>query len=171
MSELRRVLPLDRLGAGWTEFVVEADAAECAALAARLGVPAVLGLRCGFRLKAGRRGVVAAEGMLDAQLVRECVVTLEPFEVAVAEAFRVQFVPAERLAEAPEDAALDPDSDDEVGYEGQSLDLGEAAAEQLALGLDPYPRKPGVALAEDEEAGAGGAFAALARLRGAGSGG
>lgn len=167
MSELHRLLPLDRLGAGWTEFVVEADGGECEALAARLGIPAVLALRCGFRLKAGRRGVVAAEGALEARLVRECVVTLEPFEVAVAEAFRVQFVPSERLAEEPEDAAIDPDSDDEVGYEGKALDLGEAAAEQLALGLDPYPRKPGVALAEAEPE-AGGAFAGLARLRGRG---
>ena len=165
MSELRRMLPLDRLGTGWTEFVVEAGDGECQALAARLEIPSVLALRCRFRLKAGRRGVVAAEGMLDARLVRECVVTLEPFEVEVAEAFRVRFVPAERLAEEPEDAEVDPDSDDEVGYEGQSIDLGEAAAEQLALGLDPYPRRPGVALAEDEAPAVGGAFAALAGLR------
>ncbi len=165
MSELHRPLALDRLGAGWVEFVVEADGAECAALAARLGVPAVLALRCAFRLKAGRRGVVAAEGSLAARLVRECVVTLEPFEVAVEEAFRVQFVPAERLAGEPEDAALDPDSDDEVGYEGQALDLGEAAAEQLALGLDPYPRRPGVEMPAEAGPEAGGAFAGLAGLR------
>ena len=165
MSELERLLPVDRLGAGWTEYVVEAKEAECAALAQRLGIPAVLALRVAFRLRAGRRGVVAAEGSLAARLVRECVVTLEPFEVAVAEEFRVQFVPAERLAEEPEDAEVDPDSDDEVGYEGQSIDLGEVAAEQLALGLDPYPRRPGVALAEDEAPTVGGAFAALAGLR------
>ena len=165
MSELRRPMPLDRLGQGWTEVVVEAEGAECEALAARLGIPAVLALRCAFRLKAGRRGVVAAQGALQARLVRECVVTLEPFEVAVAEEFRVQFVPSERLAAEPEDAAVDPDSDDEVGYEGQVLDLGEAATEQLALGLDPYPRRPGVALAEEAEPEADGAFAKLARLR------
>lgn len=167
MSEMQRLLPLDRIGAGWFDFVVEASGEECAALAGRLGIPSVLSLRCAFRLKAGRRGVVAAEGSLTARLVRECVVTLEPFEVAVAESFRVQFVPAERLAEEPEDAAIDPDSDDEVGYEGQSIDLGEAAAEQLALGLDPYPRRPGAALPEDGAQASGGAFAGLARLRGA----
>ncbi len=166
MSELHRALPLDRLGAGWVDFVVEADGEECAAVAQRLGIPAVLALRCAFRLKAGRRGVVAAEGSLSGRLVRECVVSLEPFEVAVAEEFRVQFVPAERLAEVPEDAAIDLEADDEVGYEGQALDLGEAAVEQLALGLDPYPRRPGVALPEEAEPEAGGAFAGLARLRG-----
>ncbi len=170
MSELSRVVPLDRIGAGGLEFEVEAGASECAALAVRLGVPAVLSLRCAFRLKAGRRGVVAAAGQLAARLVRDCVVTLEPFETSVAEAFQVRFVPAEQLdpAVCGEDL-LDPDSDDEIGYEGAGIDLGEAAAEQLALGLDPYPRRPGVvslpAGPADDEPGVVAPFAALAALR------
>ena len=31
-------------------------------------------------------------------------------------------------------------------YGGDSIDLGAALAEQLALALDPYPRKPGAKL-------------------------
>ena len=37
----------------------------------------------------------------------------------------------------------DPEAPDEIGYADGMLDLGEAAAEQLALALDPYPRSAG----------------------------
>ena len=42
-----------------------------------------------------------------------------------------------------------------------TIDLGEAAAEQLALALDPYPRAPGAVLEMEEEPEAA-PFAALA---------
>ena len=38
---------------------------------------------------------------------------------------------------------------------GDSLDVGEIIAEELALSLDPYPRKPGIAV----EIGPGGGAA------------
>jgi hypothetical protein len=44
------------------------------------------------------------------------------------------------------------------------LDLGEAAAEQLALALDPYPRKPDARLLGAAEDPPGFPFAALAPL-------
>jgi len=44
----------------------------------------------------------------------------------------------------------DPESDDEIPYLGASIDLGEATVEQLALTLDPYPRKPDAVLPEEE---------------------
>ncbi len=63
----------------------------------------------------------------------------------VEESFQVRFVPS---GEETDD--IDPDADDEVGYEGNQIDLGEAAAEQLALALDPYPRMPDADLPEAE---------------------
>ena len=128
-------------------------------------IPAVLSLRCTFRLTLESGGVVLAEGALEARLVRDCVVSLEPFETAVAERFRLRFVPAELLAEADEDALLDPDADDEIPYDGAAIDLGEAAAEQLALAMDPYPRRPGAALPDEASEAAESPFAALSRLR------
>ena len=49
VSELARPLALERIGAGLT-MVVEADEAECAAIAARLLVPSVERLRCAWTL-------------------------------------------------------------------------------------------------------------------------
>lgn len=125
------------------EMVVEADAAERIAVAHRLNEPAIESFTCRFRLsEADKKGRVTAEGLLAARLTRTCVVTLEEFPVVVAEQFTVRFVPAETGDEQP-DLELDLDADDDVPYDGVTIDLGEAAIEQLALALDPYPRKPG----------------------------
>ena len=64
------------------------------------------------------------------------------------------------------EGADDPDHPDELPYDGASLDLGEATVEQLALGLDPYPRQAwrgatGGGRMDDPED----AFAALAKWR------
>jgi uncharacterized metal-binding protein YceD (DUF177 family) len=123
-------------------------------------LPAIGALSCRFRLQPLAPGVVRAEGMLQARIVQTCVVTLEPFESDLAEAFAVRFVPEAEVAEE-----IDFEAEDEIPYAGAAIDLGEAAAEQLALALDPYPRKPGVALPAHEAGEQDGAFAALSRLR------
>ena len=156
-SELPRPLAVERLPAS---FMVEATAAECAALAERLRIPAVHGVRCRFTLR--RQGpAVHADGVLEARVEQSCVVSLEPVEQVVMERFHVRFVPASALAE--EDG--DPDTPDELPYDGNTIDVGEAAAEQLALALDPYPRRPDAVLDPAAQDEAGGSFAGLAGLR------
>jgi uncharacterized metal-binding protein YceD (DUF177 family) len=109
-------------------------------VARRLGVPAVAALTCRFRLTR-ISGAIVAEGRLDAMVTHVCVASLDEFEAPVTEEFRVRFVPAGRESEE-----LDVDADDEIPYSGGMIDLGEAAVEQLALALDPYPRKPDAAI-------------------------
>lgn len=138
MTELPRPLPLDRIGPAAIEQVVEARPAELEPLARRLLIPAVHRLRCRFRLRRAGGALIEADGQLEAEVVQVCVASLDEFAHAVREAFTVQFVPAG--TESEDD---DPDSPDQIPYSGKSIDLGEAAAEQLALALDPYPRKPG----------------------------
>jgi uncharacterized metal-binding protein YceD (DUF177 family) len=118
---------------------VEATPAECAALARRLGLPSILSLSCRFRLAATGKGSVRAEGELEALVSQVCVVSGEVFEAPVRERFAVRFVPA-----GSENPDPDLEDDDEIPCPGETMDLGEAAAEQLALALDPYPHAPGV---------------------------
>jgi uncharacterized metal-binding protein YceD (DUF177 family) len=154
--EFSRPVPADRIGTAGTEHHVEATAAECAALAARLRVPAVRALACTFRLKREPGGRIAATGRLTARLLRDCVVTLDAFETGIAETFAVVFVPEASLS--PE---LDLESADEIPCAGGLIDLGEAAAEQVALTLDPYPRRAGAALTAGEAEPAASPFAVL----------
>ena len=158
--ELSRVLAVDRVGRGGLDFVVTATEAECAALARRMAIPAVRALVCRFELTAHPGGVVAASGHLQAEVVQSGVVTLEDVPGTVDERFSVSFVPEAELSDA-----IDPESDDEVGYTGGVMDLGEAASEQLALSLDPFPRAPDAMLPEAARDDAAHPFAGLAQWK------
>ena len=161
--ELSRILPIERVGNG-LDFDVAATPAECAALAARMGLEAIASLACRFTLKRARiRGEIAAvlaEGRLQARITQSCVVSLDPFDADIAEDFTVRFVP-----EGSEREDVDLEDEDEIPYTGNAIDLGEAAAEQLALALDPFPRKPGASLPEDTAPDTRTPFAVLGRLR------
>lgn len=156
MTELSRVLAVERLPAAVT---VEADAAERAALARRYNIPAVERLSCRLTLRRSR-DTVFAEGDLRAEVVQTCVVSLDPVAQSVREVFTVRFVP-----EGEEIGDEDPESPDELPYAGTTIDVGEAVAEQLALALDPYPRRPDAVMDPSADAEGLGAFAALAGLR------
>lgn len=157
--ELHRPIPIDRIGAQGLDMEITASAEERTALAARMQVPAIGELHCRFQLRRVG-GVIAAEGLLRARLTQVCVVTLDEFEHGVSEDFAVHFVPT-----GEEDEDPDPDAVDQVPYIGNAIDLGEAAAEQLALVLDPYPRKPGAELADPDDVDVSNPFAALANRR------
>jgi len=160
IPELHRPIAIERVGsAGW-DVTVEASPAECAALARRMELPGVLALRCGFHLERDTAGSVIVLGHLLARVVRTCVVSLEEFTAVVEERFTVRCVPAGE--ESDDD---DPDTPDEIGYADGTLDLGEAAAEQLALALEPYPRAPGAVLPDLPDDADATPFAALEALR------
>lgn len=163
MTELSRLVALDRIGAGF-EYVIEAQPDELEPLARRLLIPAVNRLHCAFTLRRVAEGVpegvIEAQGLLEAEVVQTCIVSAEPFAQEVSETFEVQFVPAG--TEAPDD---DLETPDQIPYDGHALDLGNAATEQLALALDPYPRKPDAEESAPEGEPAPGPFAALAGLR------
>ena len=138
---------------------LEANPAERARLAARFGLPAIDRLTCRFTLHPLPGGGLTAQGQLAAQVRQECVVSTEPFAAAVTEDFSLRFVPPQALS-----ADIEVDGPDDIPITGANVDLGEAAAEQLALALDPYPRHPD--LPEPPEAAAdepGSPFAALRR--------
>jgi uncharacterized metal-binding protein YceD (DUF177 family) len=167
-GEFARPLSVDRIGpsghqTGRTaayDVTVEANPAELAALAQRLQLPAIGALICRFRLRPEQSGTIVAEAWLDAVVTQICVVSLDEFAAPVSDHFTVRFVPA-----GNETDDIDPESDDEIPYSNGVIDLGEAATEQLALVLDPWPRKPDATLPDamtDEPASA---FAALRHKR------
>lgn len=158
VPELSRPFAVAKVGAG-TQVVVEAQPEECVALAARMGVPAIHGLTCRFELRRDGAEMVAAAGLLRARLSQVCVVSLEAFESELVERFAIRFVPAGQESEA-----LDIEADDEIVYEGEVIDLGEAASEQLALALDPFPRRPGAEMPVESATPDASPFASLGRL-------
>lgn len=131
-----------RLGALEPRAVeLRANPAECAALAARFQIPAVTRLEARLTLLPETGGATRLEGRLLADVVQACVVTLEPVAQRVDVPLDLRLLPA---GASPTDD--DPDSPDEIETVGDSVDLGEVVAEQLALALDPYPRAPDAAI-------------------------
>lgn len=160
--ELSRPISRSKIRPEGLAIVVRATAEECAAVAARMDIPAIRSLECFFNLSAEASGdSIFAEGSLRAEVTRICVASAEEFETPVEEEFEIRFVPAGEAREDP-----DPDLPDEIPYEADTIDLGEAAAEQLGLALDPYPRMPGATVPGIEDDEATSPFSVLARRAG-----
>ncbi len=158
---LSRLVAVDRLPEGGAHAKVEATPDERAALAQAFKIPAVHALTGEFRIKGSLRRMNVA-GTVRGRVSQVCVVTLEPFEADVAEGVDVDFT--EHLGPEPEGRdEADLDRPDEI-VNGK-IDLGALTAEFLALGLDPYPRKPGVAFDAAPADGPDSPFAALGRLK------
>ena len=113
---------------------------------------------------------------MSARVRQICVVSLDEFVSDVAEPVDVRFAPEAEVEELAAARAARPGGDDEDLEDlpdpivNGRVDLGSLAAELLVLGLDPYPRKPGVAFpdpvpdaAEELDASP---FAALKALKG-----
>jgi uncharacterized metal-binding protein YceD (DUF177 family) len=122
-------------------------------------------------------------GEIAATAGQTCVVSLEPVENEIRERIDLVFAPGMSALQSdaePEDTDLDAKDLDPKDLEAKDLDakeppealvdgtvdLGAIAIEFLILGIDPYPRKPGVVF---EGASVGEAsshpFAGLAKLK------
>lgn len=164
-TEFSRLERIDMIGEGEREIAVTATAHERAALAARFGLKSVDRLEGVFRVKRDAAGIVA-RGTVRAAVVQSCVVTDDPLPVSVEEPVALRFV----AGDAPEgdEIELSEDALDTMEFDGAAIDLGEAAAETMALALDPFPRGPNAAAAlreagviSEDEAKPLGAFAGL----------
>ena len=150
--EFSRLFRIAELGNRELTLELEADADERVALAGRFGLVALTSLRVEARLRWRRDGVLLRlSGHLQAALVQNCVVTLEPFSSTVEEKFSLLYRPHAGLyrshAGQSEGAGAAPDGEEEAeNLDSDSLDVGEAVAEELALAIDPYPRNPGADL-------------------------
>ena len=132
-----RVASLDRSRP--TRFDLQADEAARAAIAEHLGLLGIDSLR--FRGELAPVGAAdwRMTGRLTADVVQECVVTLEPLSGRIDERIGRDF-----LADAGGlSLDLDLDAEDEPDEFTDVIDPGAVAIEALALALDPYPRAPG----------------------------
>jgi uncharacterized metal-binding protein YceD (DUF177 family) len=169
-DEFSRTIKAGHIHETAQRHVVTADERAREILAKRFGLPAIAALKGGFTLSHERGGVIAARLEMTATVTQVCVITLEPFQAEIADTVDLRFVPASHHAakEGEEEEDLTPealDGPDEIPYDNDLLDLGEALAEQLALSLDPYPRAPGAVLPDEAQDQASHPFAALrARL-------
>ncbi|MCZ6605625.1 MAG: DUF177 domain-containing protein, partial [Alphaproteobacteria bacterium] len=156
--------------------VVQATDREMSALAQRLELFGLAKFTAELALARVRGGEILVAGRVRARVTQTCIVTLGEVEGEIDETFELKFTPD--TSSPPADMVISGTHEDPPEpLDGETIDIGEIAAQQLSLALDPYPRAPGVdfeAIDAGPEAGGqtaekpavSGPFAALARLKG-----
>jgi uncharacterized metal-binding protein YceD (DUF177 family) len=158
--EFSRPVDLARLGREEALHEIAASEAERAALARRFGLLSLDRFEARVRLRRLAGGMVRLAAAFEADLVQECVITLEPVPSRLEERFSLVY----GALEATTEVILDEAEETVEPLEGDRIDIGEAVAQQLSLALDPYPRAPDAALdaAPTSETASPSPFAALA---------
>ncbi|MBR5129820.1 MAG: DUF177 domain-containing protein [Alphaproteobacteria bacterium] len=121
-------------------FELTATQEECSSLAERFDLPSVRS----FVLSGSVKGndILRYDGRFEAQVVRECVVSLDEFEQTVSGEFSELF--SEKGTDFSAETNFDIDMDDEETVDlikNGRLEIGEIAAQQFGLHLDPFPKK------------------------------
>jgi uncharacterized metal-binding protein YceD (DUF177 family) len=138
--EFTRIIDIRHIDSKPVELVASAE--ECRALAKRFALVSVDRLAATLTLSRDA-DAVTARGRLKAAIVQSCAVSAEDLPAKIDEALALRFV-QEISGDPSEDDEIElSDADcDEIPYEGERIDLGEAIAQSLALAIDPFAVGP-----------------------------
>jgi hypothetical protein len=126
----------------------EADADQRAALAARFGCVEIPRLQIESTITPLRKdGYFRVRGVVSTRVVQTCVISLAPVATDIEKRLELILCP-EFTGDASNHEFDDEQDQDYETYKGNTVDLGEICAIELALALDPYPRAPGVSVAD-----------------------
>lgn len=159
-SEYSVILRAHEIGGTPRRIELAADDGQRAALASRFDLLALDLLAGTVEVRREARGI-SVSGRIEGRGAQACVASGEPVP------FRVKEKISLLLVDAPGDGGeieLSADDLDVEPLDGDIIDVGELAAQALALALDPYPRKAGAVagiMTEEEAVAARSPFAAL----------
>ncbi|MCZ4280130.1 DUF177 domain-containing protein [Kiloniella laminariae] len=144
-NEFSRRYPADRIQARSQVIELKAKPEECAALARRFDLVELNNLSAVLNLEPkGKGSLLLVTGQLKADVIQACAVSAEPIISSLDESFEILYS-FDPVDEAGDEILIDMDAEDPPEMvELQGIDFGEAVAQQLAVMLDPYPRKSGV---------------------------
>ncbi|MEG3172518.1 DUF177 domain-containing protein [Sphingomonas sp. ZB1N12] len=142
--EFSRPERLDTIGERERIVEIAATEDERAALAKRFALLSITRLDARLGIKRTESGIVV-KGRVTGAAVQACSVTDEPLDTQIDEPVALLFV--EQLIAEGDEVELSDDALDMVAIQGGTIDLGEAAADTLALSIDPFPRGPNAAAA------------------------
>jgi hypothetical protein len=146
-----------RLPQNGLPVVIEADEAQCAALAKAHGLLSIESYRVDLLVTAWKRHGVKVAGKVEADITQACVVSLDPVEAHIEEEVEGLFLPDDsklgRLGfGSGGEIMIDADGPDAPElFSGDTIDVGELAEQFFGLAIDPYPRKPDVLLDTSSE--------------------
>ena len=138
-------------------ITIEPDAGSLNAIAGAYDLLGINDLKAEFTLKPYRKEGIRVVGTIDADISQTCGVSLEAFDSKLTLDVDRTFEPVSSKPRRARD--LNEDGEIEIDLESLDppdvivdgvLDLGAVICEELALSLDPFPRKPGIEFESDE---------------------
>ncbi|MEJ6790432.1 DUF177 domain-containing protein [Brevundimonas sp. BR2-1] len=148
--------------AGGVKRTLEPDAAARARIAKALDLASLDSFKADMDLAPTAAGW-RLSGRVRASLAQTCGITLEPLPVEIDAPFSISL--AEAVDEDSDEIIITLDDESPDLIEDGQIDLGQYAVEQLALRLDPFPRKPGAEFVQPPEPAEISPFAVLKQLR------
>lgn len=137
---------------------LEANEKQRAALAKAHDLESVSAYVADMTVANWKRNGVRVSGVVKAQITQNCVVTLEPLEAVINEPFEALFLPERSKLgrqgfETGGEIVLNAEGDDAPEtFSGDHIDVGGLSEEFFGLAIDPYPRKAGIEVDEEEPA-------------------
>lgn len=145
--EFSRIFKLDDLPPKGRTVKLDPDEGERAAVAKRLGLVALNRLEGDLKLQPEMGRQISLRGPIRAEIIQTCVVTGVPLTNEVTFDLDLVFAedadPLAGLDMTDEDLMTDPEIDEPEPIVDGKIDAAEAAVEELALNIPPYPRAPG----------------------------
>ena len=145
-NELSRPIELADIGVDEHRIDVVVTDDERAALSRRFGLVSIDRMTATVVVKRLADDAVRLRVTFTAYVVQRCVVTLDPIETRVEGDETLLLL---RPDADKDEIDVDPTADEPEPLLGDTIDIGEAVAQQLGLSIDPYPRKPGIEFKAD----------------------
>ena len=135
-SEMSQIVDIRTIPDAGKSYDLKATPAQLTAIADRLKLVGLKNLTAHVHVKGHTQ--VKVTGRFDADVTYQCVVTLDAFDSHVSGTFETVFE-----KDAPDEIELDLDmeAEDREPLSDDQLDIGEYVIQQLALALDPFPKK------------------------------
>lgn len=146
-NEFQRLIDLKPIEKKGLEINVSADEEECAKLATRFSIPAILNLeaKCTIKKRSQKQfGDFQLNVSMNAEIIQECVMTLDNVNESISEDFSIVFQFEEtgkRQKEEEKEVEFSLEDEDLEIIQDSEIDLGRYIAEYLSLAMNPYPRQ------------------------------
>lgn len=146
-NEFSRFVNLERITKSATLVELDANANECLRLAERFSIPKVVSLKaeCSLKKRSQKEfGDYLLGVKMDAEVVQECIISLEDINESISEKFTIIFHVASDKQSGEsliKEIDFNIDDDDIEKISEMDVDIGAYIAEYLSLSISPYPRQ------------------------------
>ncbi|MEZ5757161.1 MAG: DUF177 domain-containing protein [Emcibacteraceae bacterium] len=146
-NEFSRLFNLELIKKDGSKVEYSATEEEGEKLAERFSIPAVISLNARCELKKLDEKIFGDYSLhveMEAEIIQQCVMTLEDVNESIKENFSIIFkrISSSEVEDAQsKEIDFDAEEEDIVFIHDKVVDIGEYIAEYLSLSMNPYPRR------------------------------